>query len=198
MDHRENVLIVPRHVLLADPVAGFRTREVATYVRAVSDFGQFRPRSEVEMDSSMKQIIPYLIVRHGDRLFLFQRSPAGGEPRLHGKFSVGVGGHINGDDVVDARDVIAAGVQRELQEELVIRGGWRARLVGVLNDDSTPVGRVHFGLVHVVEIDSPDVSVREPDMLSGRLAPLEDVLAVRTRMETWSQLILDAADPMTL
>ncbi|TMJ01793.1 MAG: NUDIX hydrolase [Bacillati bacterium ANGP1] len=157
-----------------------------------------KPRAGVEEDPSFKQIIPYLLVRHRGRLFLVQRSTEGGETRLHGKYSIGVGGHINRGDVEGAQDVIAAGLKRELEEELLIRGTWQARPVGVLNDDSNPVGQVHFGLVHVVEVDSPDISVRESDTLAGRLAALQDVRAVRGHMETWSRLILDAADPTTL
>ncbi len=198
LDRDEEILVVPRHLLLADPVAGFSTRGVDGYLRAVREFGQFRPRREMESDPSMKQIIPYLIVRHGARLFLFQRTSAGGEARLHGMYSIGVGGHINRGDVKGARDVVVAGLQREIEEELLIQGPWQARPVGVLNDDANPVGRVHFGMVHVVDVNRPDVAVREADALSGHLAPLSEVLAAREQMETWSQLILDAVDPTAL
>ena len=146
----------------------------------------------------MKQIIPYVIVRHGPRLFLLQRTTAGGEARLHGKFSLGVGGHINRSDVEAAADLVAAGLRRELEEELRIGGSWRARLVGVLNDDTDAVGQVHFGLVHVVEVASSDIAVRESDTLTGRLADTAELRDLYARMETWSQLILDAADPVTL
>jgi len=198
METDEHILVVQRERLLREAIDGFVRDDATTFLTAVHAHGIFRPRSAVERDGSVKQIIPYLIVRWRDQVFLFQRSAAGGEPRLHGLFSIGVGGHINRNDVVGAHDLVAAGLRRELEEELVIGGAWRARLVGVLNDDSNAVGRVHFGLVHVVEVDSPDVTVREPQALSGRLAALEDVLAVRDRMETWSRLILDAADPLTL
>lgn len=198
LDRDEEILVVPRHLLLADPLAGFSAIGVDRYLRAVRQFGQFRPRREMEGDPSMKQVIPYLIVRHGARLFLFRRTAAGGEPRLHGKYSIGVGGHVDKKDVKGARDVVAESMRRELEEELRIEGPWRARPVGVLNDDTNPVGSVHFGLVHVVEVERPDIAVREADTLSGRLASLEEVLAARGEMETWSQLILDSADPTAL
>ncbi len=194
----EEILVVSRERLMHEPVHGFTQTGVADYLARVHRHAAFKPRERVEEDPSLKQIIPYLIVRCRERLFLFQRSTAGGETRLRGLFSIGVGGHINRADVAGARDLVAAGLQRELEEELVIAGLWRTRLVGVLNDDSNAVGRVHFGLVHVVDVDSPDVAVRESDALTGRMASLEDVLAVRDRMETWSRLILDAADPTTL
>ena len=198
MGHDEDILVVPRAALLSGAVHGFTTQGAADYVVRVRDRATFRRRGDMEHDPSMKQIIPYLIIRHRGRLFLFQRSAAGGEARLHGKFSIGVGGHINRSDVEGAADVLDAGLRRELDEELVIDAPWRARLVGVLNDDTNPVGQVHFGLVHVVDVESPAITVRESDTLSGRLTDPREVRALYERMETWSQLILDAGDPMRL
>jgi predicted NUDIX family phosphoesterase len=193
----EEILVVPREQLMSKPVHGFALGP-SEYVSQIDRHGSFRRREQVEDDPSFKQIIPYLIVRHTDRLFLFQRSAGGNEERLRGLFSIGVGGHINRGDVVGATDLVAAGLRRELDEELVIHGAWRSRLVGVLNDDSNAVGRVHFGLVHVVDVESPDVAVRESEALTGRMASREDVLAVRDQMETWSRLILESTDPLSL
>lgn len=198
MPSDEEILVVPREQLMIERVHGFSQAGVGGYLSRVRTHGVFKRRGEVEHDPSVKQIIPYLIVKHEGRLFLFQRSGRGGDPRLHGLYSIGVGGHINRRDVVGADDVVDAGLRRELQEELQIGGSWRARLVGVLNDDTNAVGQVHFGLVHVVEVDEPSVAVRESDTLSGRLADVEEVMGLRDRMETWSQLILDAVDPLTL
>ncbi|OLD55939.1 MAG: hypothetical protein AUI83_06750, partial [Armatimonadetes bacterium 13_1_40CM_3_65_7] len=166
MGSDEEILVVPRRMLIQKPFRGFTRAGIEDYLHRVREYGVFTPRASVEEDPSFKQIIPYLIVRHRGRLFLVQRSTEGGETRLHGKYSIGVGGHINRGDVEGAQDVIAAGLKRELEEELLIRGTWRARPVGVLNDDGNPVGQVHFGLVHVVEVDSPDISVKESDTLA--------------------------------
>lgn len=198
MRNDEEILVVSRRILVPEPFRGFTRAALEEYLARVRAHGVFKPRADVEEEPTLKQIIPYLIVRHGDRVFLFQRSTEGGESRLHGKYSIGVGGHINRIDVEGAQDVIAAGLRRELEEELSIRSTWRARPVGVLNDDSNPVGQVHFGVVHVVEVGSPGVSVRESETLAGRLASLQEVRAVRGHMETWSRLILDAADPTAL
>jgi len=194
----EEILVVPRHLLLPGPVHGFTMSGVQEYRSRVLTYGEFRLRSEMEHDPSMKQIIPYLIVRFDSRVFAFQRSAGGGEARLHGKFSVGVGGHINRSDVEGAADVVDAGLRRELLEELVIRGSWKPRLVGALNDDSNPVGQVHFALVHVVDLESPEVEVREAQSLSGRLVDRAELRQLRDRMETWSQFIFAGADPLTL
>jgi len=197
--HDEQILVVPRaRLFTGQSVHGFTTAGAADYLARVREHGTFRLRGDMEEDPSMKQIIPYLVVRHGPQLFLFQRTTAGGEARLHGKFSIGVGGHINRPDVGGAMDPVAAGLQRELEEELCIGGSWRTRLVGVLNDDTNAVGQVHFGLVHVVEVASADIAVRESDTLTGRLADGAELRDLYDRMETWSQLILDAADPATL
>lgn len=194
----ELIFVVPRDRLLVEPVHGFERAALEGYLMRIRAHGVFKPRATVEQDVTFKQVIPYLIVRHRDRLFLFRRSGAGGEARLHGMFSIGVGGHINRADVVGAHDPVAVGLRRELEEELVIPGTWSARLVGVLNDDTDPAGLVHFGLVHVVDVDSPEVAIRESEVLTGGLTSWPEVLAVRDRMETWSQLILDAADPLIL
>jgi predicted NUDIX family phosphoesterase len=109
-----------------------------------------------------------------------------------------VGGHIIQGDTDGTADLLDAGLARELREELIVSGGWKARAVGVLNDDDNPVGRVHFGVVYAVEMERSEVRVREEDRLSGHLATAAEVQAARDRMETWSQLILDAADPFAL
>ncbi|MDQ7859536.1 MAG: hypothetical protein QN174_10285 [Armatimonadota bacterium] len=189
----EEILVVPRADLLWEgPFRGVRTTEMDEYLARVQRHGRFRRRGDVEDDPTLKQIIPYLVVRSDGRVMLFQRTRAGGEGRLHGLYSIGVGGHVARADVAGAADAVAHGLQRELQEELSVGGEWSARLVGVLNDDDNPVGQVHFGLVHVVDVPSGAVTIRETDRLTGRLAAPEEVAAVYPMMETWSQLVVDA------
>jgi len=195
----ERILVVPRsRLFVAEPLHGFHPAGVDAYADRIRRHGEFHSRADVEEDPSFKQIIPYLIIRHAGKIFLFQRSGRGGEPRLHRRFSIGVGGHIARGDTDGAGDLLLAGLRRELEEELVVPGPWAARPVGVLNDDQTPVGSVHFGMVYVVETERPEIQVREADRLSGRLTTAAEVSAAREGMETWSQLILDAADPFTL
>jgi len=199
VDVDELILVVPRERLLPPGgVEGFRPGGVDAYEERVRRFGEFRPRAAVEDDPSLKQIIPYLIIRHRDRVFLFQRSARSGERRLRGLYSIGVGGHITSADAAGAPDLLVAGMARELHEELVIAGGWRARPVGVLNEEDTAVSRVHFGVVYVVETDDAAVRVREEDRLRGRLATAGEVRAARSHLESWSRRILDAADPFSL
>lgn len=189
----EEILVVPRADLLwQGPFCGVATTGLDEYLARIRRFGVFRPRDRVEDDPSLKQVIPYLVVRGGDRVMLLQRTRAGGEARLFSLYSIGVGGHIARADVEGAEDFIAAGLRRELEEELVIEGAWSARLVGVLNDEGNAVGQVHFGLVHLVDVPSGQVVIRETDRLTGRLATAAEVRAAYSRMETWSQLVVDA------
>lgn len=189
----EEILVVPRADLFwRGPFHGVTPDGLDEYLECIRRFGAFRRRGDVEEDPSLKQIIPYLIVRSGDRFMLFQRTRSGGEARLHDLYSIGVGGHISKEDVAGAGDLVAAGMRRELEEELTLAGHWSARLVGVLNDDATAVGSVHFGLVHLVEVPAGEVAIRETDRLTGRLAAPAEIRAVYAQMETWSQLVLDA------
>ncbi|MDR7522447.1 MAG: hypothetical protein QN168_08290 [Armatimonadota bacterium] len=189
----EEILVVPRADLFwCGPFRGVVADGLDEYLVRVRRFGVFRRRGDVERDPSLKQIIPYLVVRRADRYMLFRRTQVGLEERLRGRYSIGVGGHISRDDVRAADDAVAAGLRRELEEELSISGGWTARLVGALNDDDNPVGQVHFGLVHVVDITSGEVTIRETDRLTGRLATPAEVRSAYGEMETWSQLVLDS------
>jgi len=195
----EQILVVPRADLFWDgPFRGVSSVGLDEYLARVRQFGLFRRRGDVEDDASLKQIIPYLVVQSSGRYMLFQRTQAGGEGRLHGLYSIGVGGHVaradvGGEDGVGSEDdAVAAGLRRELDEELIVDGPWTARLAGVLNDDDNAVGQVHFGLVHVVNVPSGRVAIRETDRLTGRLAGIGEVRAAYAQMETWSQLVLDA------
>lgn len=189
----EEILVVARADLFwCGPFRGVSTAGLDEYLSRVRRHGVFKRRGDVEEDPSLKQIIPYLVVRSDSRIMLFQRARTGGEERLHGLFSIGVGGHVAKSDAPGAAEAIAEGLRRELEEELSVGGAWSARLIGALNDDENKVGQVHFGLVHVVEVPSGDVTIRETDRLTGRLASLDEVRAAYPHMETWSQLVVDA------
>ena len=173
---------------------------VAHWTARLRERGFFLERRWAERDSSFKQVIPYTLVTSGDHVLLLRRLGKGGEARLHGKLSVGVGGHINPVDLDGETDgvpgdVLEAGCRRELEEEIEIRSPYELRTVGVINDDASDVGSVHFGLVNVARCERPEVSIRETDMLEGQFVTrdelAETVRTERHRFETWSALILD-------
>lgn len=165
---------------------GVIERPFEPLLAAIAAHGTFRPRSEVEEDPSWKQVIPYLLLRDGERIFLMKRTKAGADARLHDRYSIGVGGHVNPED----GDVMG-GLRREWAEEIDADFTPDFQPVGLLNDDDNPVGAVHLGLVFSADAAGRPVSVRETDKLSGSFATLAEVSAVADRMETWSSLLLD-------
>jgi predicted NUDIX family phosphoesterase len=190
----ERVLVLPRAAVPGGcDFNGVRSAEddtLAALRAAVASHGAYLDRPSAEDDPNHKQLIPYVVVRDGPRFFLMHRTDAGGDARLHGKASIGVGGHLNPVD--EGADALMAGLRREWDEELV--AGWEPdfRLIGLLNDDSNPVGAVHLGVVFEVEARGRPVEVREHDKLAGAFAEPRDVAASWDRLETWSRLVAEA------
>jgi predicted NUDIX family phosphoesterase len=180
----ERVYVVPR-AALPDEAGwyGLRTDGLDAFVTAVERDGRYEPRPAMERDPAFKQIIPYLVLRDGNRYFLMQRTTAGADARLHGRYSIGVGGHLNPGD-----GGLLGGLRREWAEELVADFTPDFRLVALLNDDTTPVGAVHLGAVYEADVAGRAVAIREKDKLTGGFAGARDVEAVADRLETWSQL----------
>jgi predicted NUDIX family phosphoesterase len=183
---RELVLVVPRSELPPLAWRGVKSDDVGPYLAVIERATNFRPRSEVEQDPSWKQLIPYLVLRDAERLFLMQRTRAGGDARLHERYSIGIGGHLNPGD----RDALG-GLRREWREEIEASFEPEFTFLGLLNDDEDPVGAVHLGLVYAADAANRPVAVRETDKLRGSFAPIEDVRAVYDNLETWSQLVFD-------
>ena len=156
----------------------------------VARHGRYIERAVAEEDPSHKQLIPYVVVRDDNRVFLMHRTDAGGDPRLHGKASIGVGGHLNPVDEGD--DALMAGLSREWAEELETAWEPEFRLIGLLNDDSNPVGSVHLGVVFEVDAAGRAVDVREHDKLVGAFADADGLAASWDRLETWSLLVAEA------
>jgi predicted NUDIX family phosphoesterase len=183
----ELVLVVPRASLMGDPGwHGVTSDGLATFEAIVSRDGEFRPRGEMEVDRTWKQVIPYLVLRDGPRYFLMRRTKAGADARLHDRYSIGVGGHLNPGD-----GDVAGGLRREWGEEVEAEFEPEFRLIGLLNDDSTDVGSVHVGAVYVADAAGRPVAIRETDKLSGAFADPSQAAAVVDRMESWSALAFE-------
>jgi predicted NUDIX family phosphoesterase len=186
----EQVLVIPRAVIMADPGwLGLREAGMAEFEELVAREGRFRPRAEMERDRDFKQVIPYLVLRDGVRYFLMRRTRAGGDERLHDRWSIGVGGHLNPGD-----GDLGGGLRREWAEEVEADFTPEFRLVGLLNDDTTDVGSVHIGAVFVAEAAGRRVAIRETEKLSGAFADPAAVAAVAGDLETWSRLVFEALD----
>jgi len=194
----ESILVLPR-VLIDQALALPATPGVTVLDEAqqqqfealVLQEGVFLPRSAMEVDPAYKQIIPYFVFVHNDRIFVMQRSNQAGEQRLAGAYTIGIGGHVRKTDW-DAGPSIRAWGMREFAEEVAYRGTIeRVVPFGVVNDDSNLVGQVHIGFVYVLHGSSNAIAVHS-ELASGQLMSRAEALALRDRMETWSQLVLDA------
>jgi predicted NUDIX family phosphoesterase len=190
MMSEELVLVIPAKALAdVGGLSGFST-EIPRFQPLLTPAArpEFRLRSEVETDPTWLQLIPYLVLRHRDRVFHYTRGQTGGETRLHARRSIGIGGHINPCDV--GADAYRAGMLRELDEEVVIGGTFRDEVFGFVHDPSTPVGQVHFGVVHLVALLSNNVSARDPAITSCGFATMNELMAGIDSFESWSQLVL--------
>lgn len=181
----EQVLVVPRASLMGDPGwHGVTSEGLAGFEALVAREGRFRDRAAMEVDRRWKQVIPYLVLRDGSRYFLMRRSRAGVDARLHDRWTIGVGGHLNPGD-----GDLAGGLRREWAEEIEAAFVPDFRLVGLLNDDTGDVGSVHVGAVYVADAGGRPVAIRETDKLEGRFAEPAEVAAVVEAMESWSALV---------
>lgn len=189
----EHVLVVPTAVFREVGVfQGFQP-DADRYLRVLLDpaYTSFRPRDEMETDPGYKQLIPYCIFTCDGEVFAYTRGTDQGESRLHARRSIGVGGHICTLDVAPERCPYEEGLRRELREEVEILAPYRQRCLGLINDDSTDVGRVHLGVVHLFELDRPQVRPRERSMIDAGFVPLARLLAEREAFETWSRFCLE-------
>jgi predicted NUDIX family phosphoesterase len=195
----EHVLVVPRPLL--DSLGSFQgfnknaDHYLPSFLQQENNF--FLARDLAETDPTHKQIIPYALFHHQGRLLHYVRGKKSGEQRLAAKGSLGIGGHINTDDASAAsleRSTYENGVDREMNEELVLRAGYTQRIVGLLNDDSNEVGQVHLGVVHVFELDSTDVQPNEAPITELEFLTRDELVARRDRLESWSQIIVDHWD----
>ncbi|MEO8437497.1 MAG: hypothetical protein ABI562_03500 [Chloroflexota bacterium] len=189
----ERVFVVPRSAVIDDAGwHGIRTDDLDGFVAALERDGRYEPRDLMERDPEYKQVIPYLVLRDGDRYFLMQRTTAGGDARLHGRYSIGVGGHLNPGD-----GGLLGGLEREWDEELIADFVPAFRLVALLNDDTTEVGAVHLGAVYLADAEGRPVAIRETHKLTGAFVDPSAVEAVADRLETWSRLVLEFLERAT-
>lgn len=187
----EKVLAVPRIGIEEFLKQGFFKADKSDLIGIISETAVFLDRKPAEEDPSHKQIIPYIAIAHNDRFLVYRRTPKQGEKRLHNKFSLGFGGHINDTDngARPKTNLILAAMVRELNEEVYIPSVQRMSVVGFLNDDANPVGRVHLGVAIVVEAASERFSVNEPDMIEAQWHDHESIEKVFPNLESWSQLL---------
>jgi predicted NUDIX family phosphoesterase len=199
----ENIMVIKRS--LFDELGSFQglNFEPEKYLKAILSRGSnfFIPRPEAENNPAYKQIIPYVLIVFQSTVLHYVRGKKAGEQRLIAKGSIGIGGHMNEtDESLFAMDEHAyrAGVEREMNEEIKIDTSFEDEIVALLNDDSTDVGRVHLGIVHVFKLAEPKVEKREAMITGLTFLPKKELLARRETMETWSQICVDWLDRLLL
>lgn len=185
----EKILVVPARTLLHEPIVGFHPlNDFSSYADVIDKHKKFLWRSQMEVDPTYKQIIPYLIFSHDKKYFLMKRKGSASEQRLKNKYSLGIGGHIREEDVCSNNIIDWA--RREFHEEINYQGNLVIHPLGIINDESNPVGQVHTGFAFLLEGDNPNISIKS-ELQSGELVSLKDCLRSFSDMETWSQLVCE-------
>jgi predicted NUDIX family phosphoesterase len=192
----EKILGFPRAIFEQLGVFHGFSPDVERYLPVILDpkNNSFRLRAQAETDPSFKQIIPYVVISDGERVLHYVRGKKAGEQRLVAKGSIGIGGHINDEDhslFAVGMDAFRAAVEREVREELNVEGAFDAKPVGLINDDTTEVGQVHFGIVHILRRRPEQVKKREQVIAQQEWLTTAELRDRRERMETWSQFCLD-------
>jgi predicted NUDIX family phosphoesterase len=206
----ERVLVFERALFESLGVFQGTSAHYQRYLERILDKknNRFHLRYQAEKDETLKQIIPYVLFVNGDEVFSYVRGRQAGETRLVGNRSVGIGGHINPQDemlfsgaamATDMQTYLEA-VKREIEEEVLVEGDYSPDIVAILNDDANPVGRVHFGVVHVCRLDHQAVQKREKQITQAGFVSIEALRGPRREeLETWSAMALDllASSPQT-
>ena len=195
----ENILVIRRS--LFDELGRFQglSFEPQRYLKAIISDGNtlFLRRAEAENDPTYKQIIPYVILAYEGRVVYYVRGKRAGEQRLVAKGSIGIGGHLNDADIGLFRlneEHYNRVVEREVHEEIHLLSKFRNQIVALLNDDSTEVGRVHLGIVHIFKLKEPRVQKREAMITGLAFLTKEELMARRESLETWSQICLNSLE----
>ncbi|PKH07147.1 NUDIX domain-containing protein [Moritella sp. Urea-trap-13] len=194
MKHQEHIISVfadvaaPSTRLIDSATVNIESKDVVIMQRAL-----------LETNPKFRQLIPYVVVKQGDKYLAYERSKAGGESRLHNLFSIGIGGHVDAVDAVyDAKgvfqltDTLRAGMYRELHEELGLTEAdfLGMTTIGYLSKDVTPVDEVHLGIVLVAEVHADLVITSKEDALNLAGFLTADELA-KLNLESWSETVVD-------
>ncbi len=194
MATEERVLCFERKVLEELGVFQGLNLEVEKYLPAVTASSRlvYRNRSETEHDPRYKQLIPYVLILCNGKILRYQRGRGGQETRLHGLYSVGIGGHIADEDhgLFSSPAGYRDGMRRELMEEVGLEVAKEAA-VAVINDDSTDVGKVHFGIVHVMHVPNENVAGRRSGIRAPEFIAQAEAAKDPSSYESWSRFCLE-------
>ena len=193
----EQILVIKSEIIFKDLPAqaggkwqGLKTDKLDYYIDLIKNNCEFKRRGDMENDASFQQIIPYMLFSFQDKFFAYKYIKNAGEQRLiNNDYQLGVGGHINKEDVGD-NDILETGMMREWNEEVDFKGNLISKkLVGIINDESRPVEQVHIGLVYHFVGDSPEIKVKETDKMEGALIDSKDLAGDKISQSVWMQIV---------
>lgn len=194
----EYVMVFPTALL--DEIGKFQglTFELNKYLKVILDPTKhsFIQRKNAESNPDYKQLIPYSILHSKGKIFVYCRGKLLAEKRLHGNYSIGVGGHISITDPTLFSTTYEDGLIREVNEEVNIESKYQKRIAALLNDDSNDVGKVHFGIIHIFDLDEPLVKPREKSIKETRFSTFEELKKDVDKFETWSQICIKQLDKL--
>ncbi len=204
---QENILVVKKEILERYSMYkafGLQRASSHELYALIKSSGEYKARYDMESDPSYKQIIPYIVFRYEDSVFLMQRSQKASEERLKNLYSLGIGGHVREEDLQSTEFLHEWGM-REFHEEIAYQGDLKMEFHGTINDDSNDVGKVHLGLLFVCQGARNAISIRS-ELQSGRLISMGDLAQYVPQMETWSKIVFEylssfcyvKRDPLTL
>ena len=186
---QENILVIKRHHLFTNNTwNGLHTKNFSHFQHIIQHKKEFLDRAKMEKDPTYKQVIPYLIFTHNEQFFFMQRQSNASETRLRNKYALGIGGHIRQEDM--EQDSVFSWAEREFHEEISYNGNLTIQPIGILNDDSNDVGKVHLGLILMLQGDSNIINIKS-ELKSGRLISLSECMNYFDSCESWTQIILN-------
>ncbi len=189
----EQILVVQKNILFSHQVIdGLKNVDFDLYQKFIEKHKKFLWRSEMEKNDLYKQIIPYLVFTHDNKIFVMKRKSNPSETRLQSKLSIGIGGHIRKKDL-DSKSMsnsIIDWSRREFKEEVKYKGKFKFEPLGILNDESNPVGKVHTGFVFLLHGSTENIDIKDEHQ-EGYMLTFKECMSMYNQMENWSRIILD-------
>ncbi len=158
--------------------------------------GFFVRRGKAEQDESLRQLIPYVVIKNKDGLYLMvRRLKAQTESRLHGFYSLGIGGHINDTDEGESPWMkFLSGMEREINEEVDIETYDWPKYVGTIRENTTDVNKVHLGIVFTITTNIK--GIKEKEKFTWELINSYDIMKRYEELESWSRLAFEAVEEL--
>jgi predicted NUDIX family phosphoesterase len=185
----ENIIVIEKKKLFKDTALwqGFKKVDYSFYENINNNY-QVYQRNLAEEDFNFKQIIPYMIFKYKNYIFCMQRNSSGGEKRLYEKYTIGIGGHIKKEDI-KSNNIVEWGI-REFNEEIEYYGEYNStKIIGCINDELTDVGKVHIGILILIEGNTNKISVKS-ELKKGKMMNINELKEHENKMEYWSSIAL--------